>query len=791
MYNQEEIDFKVIIGRILRAWPVIMLSVLFFLLLGFLFLKNYPPVYKSQITFWREKPKGLYDPSTYTGKYGVLDVDQLYAFNNQKEAIKSLPLLSEVIDSLNLGITYYESGFLFDKEIDFGCPFTVSSITNIKGDQDERIPFGTEFNIKALNAETFKIKASGEYPISKLPISISGTFRFGETINVDDFQFKVDLKRNLSENFLNEKLNEDFRFVFRKKHDLALKYSEEIKVDQENLVSSIFKVSLEGNEPLQKKKFLEALTVAFIREQLEIETSTLSKALEYIDDELAKNAAELEIQEDAIETYKSQSKIYRLSNEARVILNQTTKLENQKSELEVKKKYYDYLSEFLGDSENVDNLISPQAFLIDDPLLTKLTNDLVDLQKELNTLVISGNQSNPMYNQLLQEIESNRKTILDNIEGFKTSNQILLNDLNGRISELNRKTSEIPSTERQLLKLERNFKLDERIYLELMDRRNEIEINLASVTSDIRVLEPAHLTSSEPVFPKTLFVLLSTLALGAFIPLSILSLKSLFGNKINAVSEIERQLQGDKFLGVVSHSNLKGSEDLDKYKYSFTSEEIGLLINQINEQDEKAKLIAISSFLPKEGKSLLSALIATKYANLGQKTLVIDFNIRNADLYKYVNQEIGGPIEENLTSRNIIAACTETKVPNLFFLDHHSTKKAFIDGSTKANTLFNALKRNFDKILVDSSPFGLIAESYQTLTECDFVVVATRRGVSTKNEIEDVIEFFDHKNLPSYGVVVMDCYRNESLRNLPKNNSYFKNKPRGLKDLFSFLGSRI
>ena len=114
-----------------------------------------------------------------------------------------------------------------------------------------------------------------------------------------------------------------------------------------------------------------------------------------------------------------------------------------------------------------------------------------------------------------------------------------------------------------------------------------------------------------------------------------------------------------------------------------------------------------------------------------------------------------------------------------------------MNGTAKPNTLFNALKRNFDRIILDCSPFGLIADAYDVLMQCDFVVVSMRRDYSTKNQVIDIQEFFDHKNLPNYGVVVMDCYRNESMRNLPKKNKYFKNKPRGLNDILAFLSSRI
>src|SRR5690606_21450366 len=142
-----------------------------------------------------------------------------------------------------------------------------------------------------------------------------------------------------------------------------------------------------------------------------------------------------------------------------------------------------------------------------------------------------------------------------------------------------------------------------------------------------------------PVSPKSNIMLLAALLLGGLIPFGVIYLRDLLDTKIHSNSDLEKLTV--PFLGDVPRSETS-SELVNLHGRSGTAEALRIIrtnlefmLNRVPEGE--AKMIFVTSTLPKEGKTFISVNLATTIAMTGKKVLLIGMDIRNPKLDEYIN----------------------------------------------------------------------------------------------------------------------------------------------------------
>ena len=187
---------------------------------------------------------------------------------------------------------------------------------------------------------------------------------------------------------------------------------------------------------------------------------------------------------------------------------------------------------------------------------------------------------------------------------------------------------------------------------------------------------------------------------------------------------------------------------------------------QMNSHTDYPKSILITSAIPSEGKSLISANLAHSCANHGRKTILIDFDLRRPGLHKFCGLDntrgLVTLINEAGTTPDLlsdsIAATAKEIHPNLYILPSGGKTRAATEMlEQKEFDLVHAeLRKNFDVIIVDSPPIGLFPDSLAIARKVDEVLFVTRYGKVSRKVAKNLVENLEETGVNVLGVVLND-----------------------------------
>jgi polysaccharide biosynthesis transport protein len=187
---------------------------------------------------------------------------------------------------------------------------------------------------------------------------------------------------------------------------------------------------------------------------------------------------------------------------------------------------------------------------------------------------------------------------------------------------------------------------------------------------------------------------------------------------------------------------------------------------QMNSQTDYPKLILVTSAIPSEGKSLISANLAYSCANHGRKTILIDFDLRRPGLHKFCNlgNEKGllSLVNEVGQNRKEIDQCVQDTLieihPNLFVLPSGGKTRAATEMLEHEDftVVIESLKKNAEVIIIDSPPIGLFPDSLAIARKVDEVLFVTRYGKVSRKIVKSLIASIKETGANLLGVVLND-----------------------------------
>ena len=246
--QEETIDIKALILKYSQYWYYFVASILFFGCIAFLNNRYTVPKYSVSTTLLIRD-----DNNTQLGAENLLEGLELFSgkknLKNEIVILSSYSLFEKVIEELNLGVSYYQHGFLQTNELFGISPFELDV------DSSHLQLTGINFQITPLNNEEFKlsVSTSNRFPYNILTkrleksliadIDIEKKYAFNSVIESDFFSFKV----NKSIHFNLEKIIDSekyFSFKFHQIDKLANKLIEDVIINPINKETSILKLNL-------------------------------------------------------------------------------------------------------------------------------------------------------------------------------------------------------------------------------------------------------------------------------------------------------------------------------------------------------------------------------------------------------------------------------------------------------------------------------------------------------------------------------------------------------------------
>jgi tyrosine-protein kinase Etk/Wzc len=397
--------------------------------------------------------------------------------------------------------------------------------------------------------------------------------------------------------------------------------------------------------------------------------------------------------------------------------------------------------------------ILPSTLGVNDQSLTTQMNTLSALQMKYEQLKGTVAENHPSLLAITSQINQIKPDILANIQSQRKNLEQGISSLNTTGGMYNNIISAIPQKERQLVEITRDQNIKNGIYSFLLQKREESELSLASSISDSRVVNFAQ-SSRAPVSPNRMMIYLMAAAIALGCPFAYITAREAFSPKILYRHEIEA-LTNIPIVGEIAFSKSKEALVVQPGKRTVIAEEfrkvrVSLLSLGI---DAGHKKILITSSISGEGKSFIAANLATSISLTGKKVVLIDMDLHNPGLGKFFNIKETPGVSDYLIGKKD-AGQIIYNIPgneNLFYISSGTLQQDSSEllENGKVRTLIAQLDTDFDIVIIDSAPIGLITDAYLLSSICDATLYVVMHKVTPKiliKRIDDNLEVNPIKN---------------------------------------------
>ena len=733
------VNIKRITGRVLQYWYLVILSLIIALGIAFLINRYADRIYPSKISLIIKESEEVSGSAEIL--YNNPLVDPYRNFYNEIYIIKSIPLIQEVVEELNLMISYRHEGNVRTSEVYNLFPFTtilLSDSTNVAGGS---------FRFKILNDEKFIIKLNENS-------SIEGSFN--DTINLNGIELYFAKPDNVS---LHRFDGVEFILTIQNSLQLAKQFAARLTIEWAEQGSSVVNIGLTGEVPEKNVDFLNQLAVEYAEYDLEKKVQTASKTIDFIERQLSEIEDSLTIYETKLENFKVQNYTTELDSRSATLLANLENLESEKGEILIYKNYFDYLRNYLNNPDKeLEQVVLPTMVGINDAVINNLLTRLLDVQNTIKQLPDQVENNNPLVNTAYKQLQEIKRQLLESIKNIEKTQQIALQRLNEKSNTIEAQLASLPATQRRLITINRNYKFSERLYDFLIQKKTEADITKASSTSDIAVVNPA--VSGGPISPDVMRNYLLAGAAGLGLPIILFILFEVMNRKVQSKEDIET-ITNIPFVGSVGHAKQESNLMVYHKPKSGMAEAFRAIRSNLNyfteAKDKKAFLI--TSSISGEGKTFSSINLATVLAFSGKRTVIIGADMRRPRIFDDFNLKNNIGLSSYLSDQKGLDECIqETFIDNLSLLTAGPVppNPSELLLKDKFSKLINLLKERFDYILIDSPPIALVTDALVIAQYVDHVIFIVRQNRTPQDALQNINEFYKTGKLDKLSILFND-----------------------------------
>ena len=380
---------------------------------------------------------------------------------------------------------------------------------------------------------------------------------------------------------------------------------------------------------------------------------------------------------------------------------------------------------------------------------TNLLDTLSEQETRLNELLLVNKELHPDVVRARGKLEQTKHLISEEVSSAISA---LKRNERGLISEEEKITSLI---ERGLSKvmieyshLKRNISIKDELAQKVVDSLQELSLasrlieagTFAVVDLPFEPEQPFNLSEKKRASAKYfLFSVIFSLAAG--IGLAILI--DYFAMTVRDIHEIEQAL-GPPILGEIP-AYVPATKEKEKYPlplknspHSVVSEAFRGLRTNINFRciGKEIKTLLVTSLVPEEGKTFISANLAGAFAQTDKKILVVDCDLRKSSLHKYYGLDNKKGLTQLIQGKGDITP-VDSKIPgrSVLVAGKHPQNPADLLASDAFDKVLASLRQEYDLVIVDSPPLFAVTDSTILVKKLDSAILNIRANVTPKKAI--------------------------------------------------------
>ena len=758
--NERQREAQEVLFKYIIHWPWFVGAVLVCLIGAWIYLRMATPVYNISATVLIKDDKkggntGGMAGLEELGLSGLISSSQ--NIDNELEVLRSKTLVKEVVNQLNLYVSYTDEDEFPSKNMYKTSPVIVS----LTPQEAEKLsdPMIVEMSLYPQGSLDVGVTIGDkEYQkhFEKLPAVFpmdEGTLAF--------FQSPDSLMAN--KDTTEESSAQNVRRITAKINSpmkVARVYCENLTIEPTSKTTSVAVISLKNSSLQRGQDFINQLLEMYNRNTNNDKNEIAQKTAEFIDERIDIISKELGNTEANLENFKRNAGITDLTSEAQIALTGNAEYEKKRVENRTQISLLEDLRKYIRGNEYE---VLPSNVGLQDAALVATIERYNEMLVERKRLLRTSTENNPAIVNLDTSIRAMKSNVQATLDGTLQGMLITKADLDREANRFSRRISDAPGQERQFVSIARQQEIKAGLYLMLLQKREENAITLAATANNAKIIDEA-IADDIPVSPKRKIIYLIALVLGVGIPVGIIYLIGLTKFRLEGRADVEKlttvPIVGD--IPLTDEKNEKdGSIAVFENQNNLMSETFrNIRTNlQFMLQNDK-KVILVTSTVSGEGKSFISANLAISLSLLGKKVVIVGLDIRKPGLNKVfrlstkekgITLYLANPdtdlmslVQPSDVNKNLSILPGGTVPPN-------PTELLARDGLDKA---IEILKKNFDYVILDTAPVGMVTDTLLIGRVADLSVYVCRADYTHKVEYTLINELAEEKKLPNICTVI-------------------------------------
>lgn len=759
------IDYQAIWQKCVKHWRWFAVSVLACLILAFVYLRYTAPIYNvtAGVLIQQKDSRGGMGAALSGGALGMLSglggVSLSSSFDNELEIMQSRTLLKKVVSDLGLYISTVQQ-----RLTGYNIPLYKTSPIQVYLSPEEASALKNGIIVKTTYTPEGKLTAHIEYIQEDEEQEIEKTFDKLPAICSTPVGVLSFTKNDSLLTEMRKKENGNIKLItsINSPVETAKAYKERLTIEG-GKKTTIAQVNLQDNDKQRATDFVNYLVVCYNQDILDEKSKVVLKTSDFIRERMEVVNQELSTAESEIADFKQKAGLTNISADAELLLQESAKYEQLRIENQTQIRLVEFLRDYIQNPANANEVIPANVGLKEEKLTTAI-DAYNNLLAERRRLLRTSSENNPAVINLNDGIQTMQKSIQTTVASTLKGLQITQNDLERQMRQFTERINSAPQQEKEYINLARQQEIKSRLYLVLLQQREENILSLGLTTDTGRIVEET-LADNALVSPKKKIIALAALFLGLCIPAGIIFLLDMFGSKIGKRSDIEKQSNAP-FLAELTHNqqNQKGHLAVRENQNGPMEEAFRALRTQLLFQlSTTDKVILFTSAQGNEGTTFVASHTAASLAFLGKKVVVVDMNLRRPGLSQYFSL--------STDTKGMTDYLNNPKQVRLLDLVQPSAVHANLDilpgGALVTNSTelvsqdaledaIRQLKEKYDYVILDTAPLPLVTDTVLIGRTADICVFVCRAGVTPKSACDYLNTLSREQKFPKLAVLLND-----------------------------------
>ncbi len=746
-FTSEESDIKEEFFRYISFWPAFLISLFICITIAFFYLRYAEYQYVSKATI--EILDKAQDSEMSLPTAMTVFNRSMVNLENESSVLNSFSLHKNAVNSDNFNINYYTIG-VFKTSENHESEWYADYDLTLKIDPNDIKQFrsynfsidNNKLNIKMYFADEELIK--------------SYSFPTLSTLNSDhDLPFDITIK-NTSENILEL----DRKVSFYPADYIADKFRSLINITAVGKDSDQLNISLTHPNLTIATQYVNVLLSEFDRDGIIDKQFEYKNTINFVDERSVILSDELKQIELRKQDFKELNNLSDIKSDANIIVGQQYTYNEELFKFKSQKDLIVLLEENL--KEHPLKLM-PANIGIEDEGINNLINEYNILIKERKRYLLTAGPNNIFIKNLNNQLNDYMDNVLISINNAKNSLDLSISNITEKENEFASIYKSVPENEKILRSIERELEIKEKLFLLLLQKREEAAINFAVVKPSIKIIDYAR-GSFIPVSPNKNIIIMGSILIGLVIPVLFLFMWFLMDNKIHTKEQLSRRMKNSSIVGEIPY--IFNKEELNKIATTDSREplveSVRMIIANLNfvlfgDNNTKNNLILVTSSIKGEGKTIVSVNSASILSSKFKKVLLIGADLRNPQIHKFLqlNKNIKGLSDyiyrDDLDWKDIIIKHDKLDILVSGTIPPNPTE---LLSSKKFNNFINEVKNHYDYIVIDSAPCLLVSDTFEISKYVDTTIYVVRSNFSDLKLCDFINEANYEGKLPGLNLVL-------------------------------------